>query len=380
MGLHFSTRTLILWFILLAGSFQYMFLSKLSHQLDRKQTLNLASARLNYYERKIQSLEHHQSNLELGPIFYNIYIHDGTPEQVENSLEIIKEQMQQRKWSDPESEIQYTLIGHASNFTSDMCQPCQQRAYLPKGGEVDTLQALWDHCQAYPHQLVTYIHDKGSFHNTSHNIKTRRMATKAALDCRAQLLHKGHIRNYNVCTGNFMILPQYLATANMWTARCDYVQQLLPPRDYSQKLEQMYNLTLFHPLLGESEYACLKPRHLADNHLGRGRFAYERWIWSHPNVNPSVVVPLASLTDAGFPQNWQPHISKAPKFLAKAAGMTQGYGVTSWARLEGRLFEWKYLYAKSPPNASWIWRYYEGYETGTPLHKRRWCVDDLNLF
>jgi hypothetical protein len=139
---------------------------------------------------------------KLGPIFYNVYIPEENKTKQENAFRIIREQMEQRKLSDPKSSVFYTLIGSPNNITDEFCNPnCQQLAHYPTGDEVNTLQALWDYCQSHPTELVTYIHDKGSFHHTEHNEKTRRTATKAALDCRTEMAKQHGFSPYNVCTG-----------------------------------------------------------------------------------------------------------------------------------------------------------------------------------
>jgi hypothetical protein len=378
-------------------------IASLSTRLERLEEFEFSSpnAVLHRYQNDHKSLDSNFDGLQKGPIFYNLYIpNDGDTEKVKNALRIVEEQMQQRSWSDPESEVLYTLIGYSKDINDDFCQPhCQQRNYLPSGDEVDTLQALYDYCVAPDHskQLVTYLHDKGSFHNSPHNEKTRRMATKAALDCRNLLVnnHKGDSSisdndnyDYNVCTGHFMILPQYLATANMWTAKCSYVQHLLPPRDYEPAMRNMYQTTLQHPILGETKYACLNPRTSStgtstpsnENHLGVGRYAYERWIWSHPRVQPAEVVPPGSWNFSNFPQSWKPRLQKGPTTLPKRVGFAGGLGGKSYSRLEGRLFEWGYLYPhERPSNSSWVWDFYQGYETGAAMHKLAYCPEEINF-
>lgn len=366
-------------------------IASLSTRVERLEELEFSSpsAVLRQYRKDRKSLDSTLHGLQKGPIFYNLYIpNDGDTEKVQNALRIVQEQMQQRSWSDPESEVLYTLIGYSKGINGDFCQPhCQQRNYLPSGDEVDTLQALYEYCIAPGHskKLVTYLHDKGSFHNSPHNEKMRRMATKAALDCRNLLVknHKGDDDDYNVCTGHFMILPQYLASANMWTAKCSYVQHLLPPRDYEPAMRNMYQSTLQHPVLGETKYACLNPRTSStaenENHLGVGRYAYERWIWSHPHVQPAEVVPPGSWNFSRYPQTWKPRLQKGPTTLPKRVGFDRGLGGTSFSRLEGRLFEWDYLYPhQRPSNSSWVWDFYRGYETGVAMHKLAYCPEEIN--
>jgi hypothetical protein len=253
------------------------------------------------------------SRKELGPIFYNVYIPEDDTEKQENALRIINEQMQQRGVSDPHSKVLYILIG-SPNITDDFCQPnCHRQNYFKTGGEVNTLQSLYEYCQENPKKLVTYLHDKGSFHHTEHNEVTRRTATKAALDCRSEMAKHPDFSPFNVCTGLLVILPQYLSNANMWTAKCSYIRNLLPPKDYETAMQRMYNETLLHPVLGATKYACLKPIHWKDNHLGLGRYAYERWVWSHPDVIPADVIPMMKINFTNFPQVWRPRLGRSLK-------------------------------------------------------------------
>ena len=400
--------------------------------------------------------------LKLGPIFYNIYVPDdhddatagdaATTLQQMNALRIIEEQLKQRDFSDPDdvaihknSPIHYTLIGNftatdaataddtgastttttsegsytkvtkASLLDGTFCQPnCKLNQHIiQNGNEVNTMQALYDYCMAaeadlggdddYDDILVTYIHDKGSYHNTKHNEGMRRMATKAAIDCRYELMDNPtrgiNGQEFNVCTGKFLILPQYLSSANMWTTKCSYVKNLIPPVEYESKMYQMYNETLlrneWNPSLSTATatddqqqqqrpnnndndyYNCLKPMSTNENHLGLGRYAYERWIWSHPNVVPSEVVPYGqnSINYNVFPQTWYPHLGRGGKNSTKNVGLDTGYGISNYARLEGRLYEWKYLYdGLIPSKQSWIWSYYKtGYETGSDKFMALYC-------
>mmetsp|Transcript_32255 Transcript_32255/g.48659 ORF Transcript_32255/g.48659 Transcript_32255/m.48659 type:complete len:126 (+) Transcript_32255:527-904(+) len=120
------------------------------------------------------------------------------------------------------------------------------REYLHKGDEVDTLQALWQHCVAHPHEIVSYFHDKGSFHNTSENVKARRLGTKSTFHFHADSILRNNLHECNVCTARFSTQPQYASAANMWTAHCDYVRKLLPPKTYSAAMQTMLDDTLWN--------------------------------------------------------------------------------------------------------------------------------------
>jgi hypothetical protein len=150
-----------------------------------------------------------------GPVFFNIFVSAN----LSNVRRILKEQFIQRNLTSPNATIEYTLIGDdfLDEEIQQVCQPnCQQRKHIKSGDEVETLQALWEYCRQLrgPQQedvLVTYLHNKGSFHPTASNEKSRRMGTKAALDCR--LLMAASPRQCTICTSAFHVFPQYLGSS-----------------------------------------------------------------------------------------------------------------------------------------------------------------------
>ena len=312
-----------------------------------------------------------ENSHNLGPIFYNVYLPGESFDQQQNALRIVTEQMKQRQWSDPsmQSPVWYILIG-SGNMTDSACAPnCRRIAHVAVGDEVNTLQALWEYCQDHPDKLISYLHDKGSFHATENNEKSRRTATKSALDCRTEMLKRPGLSDYNVCAGTMIILPQYLCQANMWTAKCSYIRDLYRPTEYATALQKFYD-----DVLSNEEHSCLQPISLNANHLGLGRYAYERWVWSHPNIVPADVIPMRKVNFSEFPPTWTPSLSRSLKGSPKRMALDRGMGESSFARLEGRLLEWEYLYHRKPANDSWIWDYYRGYETGTPAFKIKYCT------
>lgn len=174
----------------------------------------------------------------LGPMFYNFYI---TPDYPDQAVAIALEQMKERKMTGPNETILYTLIGgdpnsHTPELSSiietiksnEWCRndndqsqlqnhtrngSCRMREYLHKGDEVDTLQALWQYCVAHPHEIVSYFHDKGSFHSTSENVKARRLGTKSTFHCHSDSILKNNLHECNVCTARFSTQPQYAGAA-----------------------------------------------------------------------------------------------------------------------------------------------------------------------
>uniref|UniRef100_A0A7S3L4N9 Uncharacterized protein n=1 Tax=Amphora coffeiformis TaxID=265554 RepID=A0A7S3L4N9_9STRA len=295
------------------------------------------------------------------PIFYNLYVQ---PDNYKNSMLIAQEQMQQREMLATNATLFYTLIG-SPKVTTEFCEPnCHQREYLEQGQEVDTHQAIWEYCQDRPDEWVTYLHDKGSLHDNENNRRARRIATRAALACRKLILNRSPTSfNWNICGAGFNVLPQFQGNANMWAAKCSYMHNLYEPRKYSRALEEMYNTTILDPTLGNTTYACLQPTEWRDSHTGLGRYAGERWAYSHPDVRPCS--SLGGTTVSRAELDFVPRLRKEPNLRAKFGPLANHRYHNSFARLEGRLFEWKYLYGQAPPDDSWIWKYYIGYETGT---------------
>ena len=334
-----------------------------------------------------------QSGISLGPIFYNFFVpFNGT----ENALRIAKEQMSERAMSaEPNSTLLYTLIGNPNITSQDFgCfSECHQREYRKVGDEIDTYQALWEYCQRHPHEIITYTHDRGSFHYTKMNEKSRRFATKAAFECRMILLQMqqdhddrrtNHTKNEkpvcNICSARFNFVPQFHSSGNMWTATCSYIQHLVPPENYSSTMQTMYDATLLHPIHSQigNKYGCLRPRNTDENHLGINRYAAERWIYSHPYLEPCDILPMdVGVAPITFPQEWIPKVQKHIKynFVTTRKFALKKQTRSSFSHLVGRLFEYKYLYNLTPPNTSWIWDAHKHIEIGT----RKWLQHCMQL-
>jgi hypothetical protein len=340
------------------------------------------------------------------PIFYNLYLPRELPEKARifgndwsqwdtptkrrhfsNHLRrILKEQIQEWQQTAPSHTLLYVQMGdedinkritqalhqQSKNRNGKSSLDCHRLQYLPVGNEVDTLQQLYEYCQDHPNEVVAYIHDKGSFHASYNNEKQRRVGTKAALECLSAMtaassssLDRALPRNQeqqqpplqcHVCAGHFQVSPQFLALSNMWSAHCQYVKQLIPPKFLEATLS-----TLYQQILNDPHYACLAPQSTAGNHLGRGRYAMERWIWTHPILEPCNSLPRPMPQISGeFPQtntstSWTPRVHRAPD---KTVGFYLKHEKNNFARLEGRLLEYQYLYGQLPTENSWIWKYY----------------------
>ena len=86
-------------------------------------------------------------------------------------------------------------------------------------------------------------------------------------------------------------------------------------------------------------------------HVGTWRYAGERWVYSHPEVQPCSSIGGTRVNKAD--PDFGPRLVKEPRPAnVKFTNLKLHHYRTSFARLSGRLFEWRYLYRKEPPH---IW-------------------------
>lgn len=143
----------------------------------------------------------------------------------------------------------------------------------------------------------------------------------------------------------------------MWLARCSYVQHLIEPNQFAHKMKQ-------HSLGGGQNYAPCD---------GRGRYAAEHWIHSHPTVRPCDLYKDAKFTwnynlipkNKIFIKNID--LQPAPRFGLEqyvVPKMCPGRGTN----IKHRLREYKGLYNQTPPETWWgynflkesaVWPYHE---------------------
>jgi hypothetical protein len=192
----------------------------------------------NQTTRDVHEMSHSQSipkRLQLGPIFYNLFFPSypddasGTEVAVVRVRGIMNEQFVQLQEIVPNSTVLITLLGWTDNTKLPFLQEeiqrkcgskCQIRESLREGTEAHTLHAMWNYCKDKMATrkskdaadiLVTYIHDKGSFHPTESNEHARWHGTKGALECRGKM--QADPSRCTACTSKFNVIPQYHANA-----------------------------------------------------------------------------------------------------------------------------------------------------------------------
>mmetsp|Transcript_24803 Transcript_24803/g.46324 ORF Transcript_24803/g.46324 Transcript_24803/m.46324 type:complete len:243 (-) Transcript_24803:32-760(-) len=171
----------------------------------------------------------------------------------------------------------------------------------------------------------------------------------------------------SICSLRFYPLPVLHVRANMWTAHCSYIRNLIEPKNYEHAVSTMLERTVNHTILGSTQYGCMQPPKDTQLFLGVGRYAMERWPLNHPHVQPcdamSKAERLSLKKKKASQRNFTPQLTSAPQKRAKTVGINSMR--SPWERLAGRLLEWKQLYGMTPSKSSWVWKWYKGYETGT---------------
>jgi len=258
-------------------------------------------------------------------VFYNVFT--KSVDDIEKVNSIVKEQFDLLL---PEHKVFVRSIG--TELHIDNVELIRHDA---EGDESDTLQLLWEHCNNFPDSKVVYLHSKGSFHGTEDNEKLRRFLTRGALSKECANLPS----SCNACSSRMSPIPHPHTPGNMWLARCDYIKKLFEPKNFQSKMQR----------------APLKP---ATACAGRGRYAAEHWVHSHPDVMPcdvsgdeKYVWNYDDIPGADFPIN----LKLAPRFdldAYKTNKMCAGWGES----LEDRLAEYKYLYGEVPSESWWGWK------------------------
>jgi hypothetical protein len=332
-------------------------------------------------------------------VFYNLYI-PFEADAVENALQIVAEQVSQIGRAAARLHrtvtIYYNTIGNGdalnAKYMKNLCWErnrisCQHLQHYEEGHEERTLQMLYQYCDSHNSSRVLYMHSKGTFHPdglegfSGQNRWRRHMMeavtskecltpTNAACDC---------------CGLLFQPLPGLHFTGNMWTAKCSYIKKLIPPEQFAHRMSVV--LTKFRTYQRSGHlHPSFFPKY--STNLGRGRYASEHWLASHPSVLPcdASANPNISYWMTGDRSPDEFVFDMAPRFTIEKDWYFYQYGpngpatlndtalrMRDYALLPGQIMKWYVLYNEVPPDDSWIWRWFPDGPTwrlATNEHKR----------
>ncbi|KAL9183710.1 hypothetical protein ACHAXT_004566 [Thalassiosira profunda] len=322
-------------------------------------------------------------------LFYNLFIPDNAAGAA-HAIRVIREQLGQvgaslgeMPKSRKSATLFYNVIGNARAFPEkkmkELCRQlpggsqlsCHHMASYDTASESVTLQDIYDFCQNddYADLRVTYIHSKGSYHQTEVNDNWRRALTDSVVhpDC----LFPPNDR-CNVCGAQFYTRFSTMYPGNMWTAKCSYVKRLLPPLEggeYDVRKKESIIKFLKYRLWGQLNSTLMDDR---VDYFGLGRYRLEHWIGSHPSIQPCELhrknVTFASMiegdiTPADYEWGMGPRRREVVGEDLEARARIQNDEDAQFREyffLPGNLLKWFTLYGSDgiPSKKSWVWKFF----------------------
>jgi hypothetical protein len=274
-------------------------------------------------EKKLQNI----------PIFYNLYA--ANKSELERVYELAVDQLSNLQ--SHHNPIYVHSIGeHLHIPTTTLLQ------HHTNASELVTLHSLWNYCQRHPNDKVIYLHSKGSFHPSGENDQMRKLLTTGALSDECANLPS----TCNVCSYRFSPFPHPHTPGNMWLARCSYVRNLLEPSIFHSDMDAVEARLVFRP---DVHGSC----------VGKGRFAAEHWVHSHPSVQPCDLY-----NNSAFFWGYDGLTEyKKEDFQLMTAPR---YNVDDWptgceySDMAHRIKEYRLLYNATPDQDWWGWRFWLG--------------------
>ena len=306
-------------------------------------------------------------------LFYNVY---WNPQNTSIASEIVEEQMQQRSGKSiryldvnetgsdavileevnqqdgaSDAILYYFSVG-APNHTMPPCDPCHHLGHRTKGFEEFTLQAMYEYCSIRPQDTVVYFHNKGSFSSNKRNDRLRRHLTKAIFTSICLSINQ---TEHNLCTATFVGFPFAHTSGNFFSTKCDYVNRLIPPKDFERVKMEVHESMMQNTSLSwanDTDDSMLR-----ESWLGLERYAMEHWIGSHPSLKPISVYPryrgLLTYKWANKDLSWKPTLRA--KVYRPGPIIVQS---SDFYKRAGRLYLYEELYGEVPLPDSWVWKHY----------------------
>jgi hypothetical protein len=318
-------------------------------------------------------------------IFYNIYIPPNDPEEEGeitkkmSYVEIIEEQVSQIGLQSAFAvshdlinnnalTLHFVTIGEepfATELMDSICNRhyvnCVHERHFKEGFEMLTEQLLLDYCNEEEnlYHTVSYIHSKGTFHTSDAQNNIRREMTKQALskEC-IDLLDAGQC---NVCGPNFLSVWGPTYWGNMWSAKCEYVKDLVSPFELETKNDLAVSTR------PKEMQMRLYESKMEKFTLGQDRYAAEQFVGTHPNLVPcSYKDGLIWSVDP--PGTFESHVLRTGLIVEDGDSLEEmmkriemevdNNHLREWYLLPGILWRYHVLYDEMPPSDSWIWRHY----------------------
>jgi hypothetical protein len=279
-----------------------------------------------------------RQSTEQVPIFFNVFVRQKSDKR--RVKRIVRSQLSNMQ---SEHRAFVHVIGVPLNNLN-----ATTLGFHEEGSEMVTLHSLWEYCSVNNDAKVVYLHSKGSYHHTPENEALRVFLTEGSLSRECLELPE----TCNVCASRVSPVPHPHIPGNMWLARCDYIQKLIDPNLFEDRMETV-----------EKRYEPYGPFC-----IGQDRYAAEHWVLSHPSSQPCDLS-----TDSNFTWNYfnipsrdfEKLLAPAPRFDLDVyhKGLCKDSGASSLERIE----EYMHLYNETPSGDWWGTGYFHDNQIDTQL-------------
>ncbi|CAK0870374.1 unnamed protein product [Prorocentrum cordatum] len=158
----------------------------------------------------------------------------------------------------------------------------------------------------------------------------------------------------DVCSSRFAPLPHHHVSGNIWLARCDYVSKLLPPSEFSARMDAVVREAAQSPNSGSK-----------DEDSRGGRYSMDHWLLSHPSVVPCDVYAAPQPGRSG--DGTAARAGALPHRTRRLPAAQRGSHVGAWTSADAAAARWTpelSLPPRRPSTAAparelWQWRVFE---------------------
>jgi len=322
-------------------------------------------------------------------LFYHIGLPDGRDgskvkgDEMVAALEMVKEQLTLAKSSFVAAQetpvtLFYSVAGHEDDtqtvrrvhdLVSFLCAVdsklrCRPLLEFDVNYEGETLRQLRRFCQRYPTYRVSYFHNQApmQLRNERGNSNLMRHMTKAVT---SKLCLEPEKESCNVCGLIFYTIWAFFFPGNFFAASCKYVNKLLPPDVFEDRMREMVRQLMFQRLRKQVTTSLFPDRM---DYYGLDRYAIDYWIGSHPSLEPCDLsekelgmTNWRQMDSAHSPFNWSmaPRQSDAPfdinLVMKEKALEDDSLRLREHFFLAGPLSRMYSMYNEGPEPFSWIW-------------------------
>jgi hypothetical protein len=278
------------------------------------------------------------------PVFYSLFV--KSQKDAPRVRNIVMEQFSSLL---PEHEVYMHSIGVQLGNISFVTK---HLGHHEQGTEIITLHSLWQYCSNHTDAKVVYLHAKGSSNNNRQNTALRPFLTVGALSRECLSLPA----TCDVCSSRISPIPHPHTPGNMWLARCSYINKLIDPNLFEAEMESVQRQLL----------------HVPQSCVGRGRYAAEHWVLSHPSARPCDLCSSSNYvwSYANVPrQDFVRDLVPAPRFELPKYYFPNIPCEWSGTSAKERLYEYLELYNETPTASWWGWRFFNNSESTVSIEK-----------